>query len=223
MRIFVVGGSGFVGRAVCRAALARGWEVLSLSRHGAPARVAGSSQADDRLAAGVKWIKGDALAPETFRERLAGCAAVVHSVGVLMENGYKQVADLGFRGGSARPATTYESANRDTALSVARAARATAGIEAFAYVSARDSIPFIDPRYIATKREVERELLAHAGQMRPIIVRPGFMYSPVRPVTLPIAAGTEVFRTLFNRTPLGCVLRDTPLAKAASPPLRCEL
>ncbi|KAJ1735354.1 hypothetical protein LPJ61_000602 [Coemansia biformis] len=223
-RIFVVGGSGFLGQAVCRAALARGWEVLSLSRHGAPKQAAaGHGGPGDPLAGGVRWIKGDALEPDTFREHLAGCDAVVHSVGVLMENGYKRLADIGYRSSSSRSAPTYESANRDTALSMARAARGTAGVGAFVYISARDAIPFIDSRYISTKREAERELLAHRDQMRPIILRPGFMYSPARPATLPIAAGTKVFQALFDRTPLGCALKNTPFAKAASPPLRREL
>ncbi|KAJ2776762.1 hypothetical protein H4R18_005492 [Coemansia javaensis] len=219
-RILVVGGSGFVGQAVCRSALARGWEVLSLSRHGAPERPAADQ---GRLASGVQWIKGDALRPETFREHLAGCDAVVHSVGVLMENGYKGLVNAGAGSGPSRAAATYEAANRDTALSVAQLARETAGVGAFAYVSAKDTIPFIDPRYISTKREVERELLAHRDRLRPIILRPGFMFSPARPLTLPVAAGVGAFQVLFDRTPLGCVLRGTPLEKAASPALRREL
>ncbi|KAJ2155888.1 hypothetical protein GGF46_005538 [Coemansia sp. RSA 552] len=212
-RIFVVGGSGFIGQAICRAALSRGWEVLSLSRHGAPGRDT----------SGVRWIKGDALEPATFATHLAGCDAVVHSVGVLMENGYKKAINVGYHTGAAPAPATYESANRDTALSVARAARATPGVDAFVYISASDVVPFLDRRYISTKREVERELLAHQGQLRPVILRPGFMFSPARPITLPIAAGVDIFRTLVQRTPVGCALKNTPLAKAAAPPLRREL
>ncbi|KAJ2801289.1 hypothetical protein H4R20_003733 [Coemansia guatemalensis] len=224
-RIFVVGGSGFVGRAICNTALARGWEVLSLSRHGAPNRsTIAQSNASANLAKDVQWIKGDALRPETFRDSLAGCDAVVHSVGVLMENGYKALVNIGNRGGSSRSsAATYESANRDTALCVAHVARETPGVKAFAYISASDAVPFLDPRYISTKREVERELLAHREQLRPILLRPGFMFSPDRPLTIPMAAGVEAFRTLFHRTPVGCVLKNTPFAKAATPALRREL
>ncbi|KAJ2616253.1 hypothetical protein H4S08_000882 [Coemansia sp. RSA 1365] len=224
-RIFVVGGSGFVGRAICNTALARGWEVLSLSRHGAPDRsTMAQSNLSAHLANDVKWIKGDALRPETFREHLAGCEAVVHSVGVLMENGYKSLVNLGSHNGASRAsAATYESANRDTALCVAHVARETPGVKAFAYISATDTLPFLDPRYISTKREVERELLAHKDQLRPILLRPGFMFSPARPLTMPIAAGVEAFRTLFHRTPIGCVFKNTPFAKAAVPALRREL
>ncbi|KAJ1742753.1 hypothetical protein LPJ68_001632 [Coemansia sp. RSA 1086] len=223
-KIFVVGGSGFVGQAICRAALSRGWQVLSLSRHGAPERsTATQDQTTARIDNQVQWIKGNALEPDTYKEQLAGCDAVVHSVGVLLETSYKKLVNVGYSSSSSHAAATYESANRDTALSVARIARETPSVSAFAYISASDVLPFIDSRYISTKREVERELLAHQSQMRPVILRPGFMYSSARPITLPIAAGVEAFQALYERTPLGCVLKYTPVAKAAHSVLRREV
>ncbi|KAJ2849839.1 hypothetical protein IWW36_002352 [Coemansia brasiliensis] len=223
-KIFVVGGSGFVGQAICRAALSRGWQVLSLSRHGAPERNATTQdQTTTCVDNQVQWIKGNALEPDTYKEHLAGCDAIVHSVGVLLETSYKKLVNVGYNSSSSYAAATYESANRDTALNVARAARETPGVNTFAYISASDVLPFIDSRYISTKREVERELLAHQDQMRPIILRPGFMFSSARPITLPIAAGMEAFQTLYDRTPLGCVLKHTPVAKAAHSVLRREV
>ncbi|KAJ1811046.1 hypothetical protein LPJ75_004141 [Coemansia sp. RSA 2598] len=221
-RLFVVGGTGFVGQAVCHSALARGWEVVSLSRHGAPERstIAPGSSAPK----GVQWVRGDALKPETYQQHLSGCTAVVHSVGVLMENNYKKLVSIGSSGAtSSQEAATYERANRDTALSVARAAREISGIDAFAYLSASDVLPFLDSRYISTKREAENELIEHCNQMRPIILRPGFIFSPSRPITIPIAAGVKAFNAVFHQTPLGCVLKHTPFAKAASPALRREV
>ncbi|KAJ1954742.1 hypothetical protein EC988_002268, partial [Linderina pennispora] len=169
------------------------------------------------------WIKGDALKPDTYRAQLEGCTAVVHSVGALMENDYKRFVRLGSSSSASTKQTTYENANRDTALEVARVARETEGVCAFAFISATDFMPFLDHRYIATKREVEAELMAHAQEMRPVILRPGFMYSGSRPVTLPLAAGVEAFRNLFNKTPVGCVLKNTPFAKAAHVALRREI
>ena len=57
-KVVVVGGSGFVGSAVCRAAVARGASVFSVSRGGEPTanQVAGSDWAKE-----VTWLKGDAL------------------------------------------------------------------------------------------------------------------------------------------------------------------
>ena len=37
-RLLVVGGNGFVGSAVCKQALSRGWEVISISGSGRPFR-----------------------------------------------------------------------------------------------------------------------------------------------------------------------------------------
>ncbi|KAI8324009.1 NAD(P)-binding protein [Martensiomyces pterosporus] len=219
-KLFVVGGSGFLGQAICRSAISRGWEVLSLSRHGAPTGSTAQGSIGSRFMQRVQWIKGDALKPETFREHMEGCAAVVHSVGTLMENDYKKLINVGYSSNASTESTTYERANRDTALSVARVARLTDGLDAFAYISASDVVPFLDPRYISTKREAEAALLEHRDQLRSIILRPGFMFSSSRPVTLPVAAGVEVFRALFNNTPVGCALKNTPLAKAANPAIR---
>ncbi|KAJ1648636.1 hypothetical protein LPJ64_000090 [Coemansia asiatica] len=224
-RLFVVGGTGFVGQAVCHSALARGWEVVSLSRHGAPDRSTIVSRTNNNTSGGVQWVRGDALKPETYKDHLSGCTAVVHSVGVLMENSYKKLVSIGSSGGavSSQEAATYEKANRDTALSVARAAREVSGIDAFVYMSASDVLPFLDSRYISTKREAENDLIEHRDQMRPVILRPGFIFSPSRPITMPIAAGVKAFNTVFHQTPLGCVLKYTPFAKAASPALRREV
>ncbi|KAJ1962299.1 hypothetical protein GGI12_002725 [Dipsacomyces acuminosporus] len=153
---------------------------------------------------------------------MLGCTAVVHTVGTLMENDYKKLVNIGYSSNASTNKTTYERSNRDTALSVARVARETQGIDAFVYISASDVVPFLDPRYISTKREAEAALLEHRDQLRSIILRPGFMFSSTRPATLPIAAGVQVFKTLFSSTPVGCLLKDTPLAKAASPPMRRE-
>ncbi|KAJ1947844.1 hypothetical protein FBU59_001828 [Linderina macrospora] len=223
-RVFVVGGSGFLGQAICRSAIARGWQVVSLSRHGAPtidASMRGSI--GQHFLQTIEWVKGDALKPDTYRAHLNGCSAVVHSVGALMENDYKRYVRLGSSSNTPAERTTYEETNRDTALEVVRTARETESVGAFAYISATDFTPFLDHRYISTKREVEAELMAHMKEMRPVILRPGFMYSGTRPVTLPLAAGFEIFRNLFKKTPVGCVLKDTPLAKAAHVALRREI
>jgi len=64
-RIFVTGGTGFVGRAVVGTLLARGHHVDGLVR-------------DRPAPPGVHEVRGDLLAPETYRSALAGADAVVH-------------------------------------------------------------------------------------------------------------------------------------------------
>ncbi|KAI9504237.1 hypothetical protein GGI25_002474 [Coemansia spiralis] len=222
-RIFVVGGSGYLGQAVCSSALSKGWEVLSLSRHGAPTKDTVHDISNNPVSNSVKWIRGDALKPETFEQHLAGCSAVVHSVGIILETNYKKLVNIGYNTSASHEAATFERANRDTALSVARAARNIQGLNTIVYMSAADVMPILNPRYISTKREVEDDLLAHKDQMRPVVLRPGLIYSSARPLTLAAAAGVNVFNALYHRSPLGCVLKHTPLAKAASPAIHRDV
>ncbi|EJD02346.1 NAD-binding protein [Fomitiporia mediterranea MF3/22] len=91
--ILVVGGNGFIGSAVCKAALARGMRVTSLSSSGRPFRTPkGHSPAWTER---VQWCAGDALRPHDYTRLLDGKTAVVHTLGVLFESGsseggYKQ-------------------------------------------------------------------------------------------------------------------------------------
>eukprot|EP00951_Prasinocladus_malaysianus_P008814 scaffold64082_cov34-Prasinocladus_malaysianus.AAC.1 len=52
--VLVLGGNGFVGRAVAKAALLAGYDVVSLSRRGAPEDVKA-----EEWAARVRWLKAD--------------------------------------------------------------------------------------------------------------------------------------------------------------------
>jgi NADH dehydrogenase len=64
-RIFVTGGTGFVGRAVVGALLARGHTVDGLVRN-----TPGPS--------GMGAVRGDLLAPDSYRSALAGADTVIH-------------------------------------------------------------------------------------------------------------------------------------------------
>lgn len=200
MKILVVGGSGFVGRHICKEALQRGWHVSSLSRHGMPAATAGEEWID-----GVEWIKGDVFNTASYSSVLPHVDGAIHSLGILFENSsYKvllqnaqplkcfQNTFLGIKDG--KPDTiqsntyTYEQANRDSALALALACRAHLNVKQFAYISASHSIaPFIPKRYITTKMEAENGI-SSLDRYQLHIFRPGLMYSPQRPATMALSS-----------------------------------
>ncbi|KAF8651486.1 hypothetical protein AX16_004784 [Volvariella volvacea WC 439] len=143
-RILVIGGNGFIGSAICKAALARGMQVTSVSSSGRPYQTAkGHAPA---WTSKVDWQTGDALHPETFAHLFSGVGGVVHTLGTLIEGGeYKQaIRDgnvLGLAGsflrtiapgigGGGNPLKrqpideergSYEAMNRDAALRVCEA------------------------------------------------------------------------------------------------------
>ncbi len=75
MNVFITGGSGFVGREVIRQLLAAGHHVRALVRHA------------DRLKDfhQVDKIVGDTTRPDTLKDQLADCDAVIHLVGIIRE------------------------------------------------------------------------------------------------------------------------------------------
>jgi len=77
-KIVVLGGNGFVGSHVCKLAVARGFQVVGLSRSGSrPAGPAGSEAWADK----VSWRAGDALDEDAVGAELVNAAAVVVAIG----------------------------------------------------------------------------------------------------------------------------------------------
>ncbi|KAF9365070.1 hypothetical protein BGX34_011492 [Mortierella sp. NVP85] len=234
-KLFVVGGTGGVGFQVCKLAIARGWDVTSLSRRGKPTLTesnTSSSIAPQGWVQKVNWIQGDSLDPGTYKDAIRGSKAVVHTVGLLLEGNYKDVVhsqslgDLAKniqsaihgqnpleKGKTSKTELTYEKINRDTALTVAKEA-GKEGVESFVYISAAFAPPIVPNRYITTKREAEHALLTDSSGFRPIIFRPGFLSTPDRPLTLPLAGLLQISSAVLGKSLRGTI----PLAQAASTP-----
>ncbi|KAF9288728.1 hypothetical protein BGZ88_008065 [Linnemannia elongata] len=239
-KLLVVGGTGGVGFQVCKVAVARGWDVTSLSRRGKPT-LTEANQKDFVAPQGwthkVNWAQGDSLDPSSYKEAIAGTDSVVHTVGLLLEDNYKEIlhsqnfdelsksVQTAIRGQNPldtrktpKTGLTYERVNRDTAITVANEA-AKEGIESFAYISAAFAPPMVPNRYITTKREAETALLTHPAGFRSIIFRPGFLSTPDRPVTLPLAGLLQVSSAILGDSVRGTI----PFAQALStPPLEME-
>lgn len=118
-RLLVVGGNGYLGSAVCRAAVGRGWQVtsiryvpfffppsflsscffaLSLSFITISYTYPSSSSGKPALTPGgharawtrqVQWTKASAFDPPSYASLLSSSTAVVHTLGILLESDYK--------------------------------------------------------------------------------------------------------------------------------------
>jgi NADH dehydrogenase len=93
-RVFITGGTGFVGRAVIQALRAEGYAVRCLVRRG--------SEPDLRGFGAIERVEGDVMARQTLDDGLAGCDALVHLVGIIRERvrRYLHMSALGTRAGA---------------------------------------------------------------------------------------------------------------------------
>ena len=78
-RLMVFGGTGMVGSAIAAEAVRRGLSVTCVTRGGAPPAHIASSE----WGGAVRWLRGDALEPDTYRDAMRHHGAVVTSVGRL--------------------------------------------------------------------------------------------------------------------------------------------
>jgi len=218
-KIVVCGGNGFLGSRICKSAVARGWDVTSISRSGEPtwASVTSSPQPPP-WSKSVSWEKADILKPSTYTPLLKEADAVVHSMGILLEADYKGVlqgkepvwsglqrAFSSTKQGSQNPLErkegeslepkekdgqlTYELMNRDSAITLAQEA-SRQKVPTFLYISAAAGAPILPSRYITTKREAESTIASSLPTLRSIFIRPGFLYDSSRGFTMPLAALT---------------------------------
>ncbi len=74
MKVFVTGGTGFIGGAVVRQLRARGDEVVCLVRN--------PEKGKDAAALGCELVAGDLGDERAIREGMAGCDAVIHAAAV---------------------------------------------------------------------------------------------------------------------------------------------
>lgn len=163
-RLFVTGGAGFVGRALLRAAQARGDSVRALW-HRTPIRMSG-----------VELVRGSLLEPEGFTASLRGVDVVLHCAALL---------------DPIDSAAAAEAVNLHGSVALATAA-ARAGVGAFVFMSSSATIGdagsgLIDEDaachpvtlYGHSKRQAELALMRlPLGSMRLLLLRPPTVYGP---------------------------------------------
>jgi len=96
MRVFLTGGTGFIGRPLTQALLARGWEVVALARQPNGPLARGLTKL------GARCVAGDVTQRETMRAGMTGADIVVHNAGWyefgLNEAGRKQMHAINVTG-----------------------------------------------------------------------------------------------------------------------------
>jgi uncharacterized protein YbjT (DUF2867 family) len=149
-RVFITGGTGYMGRALIAKLLERGHEVRALVRNGS----------EGRLPMGVEAVVGDPLDEGTFAGRVAPSETFVQLVGV------------------ARPSPAKAREFREIDLVSGRASVAAAraaGVEHFVYVSVAQPAPVMRA-YQAVRAEVETAL--RESGMKATVLRPWYVLGP---------------------------------------------
>ena len=150
-RVFVTGGTGFVGRAVIHALRAEGCAVRCLVRRG--------SERDLRGLGAIERLEGDVMSRQSLDHAMDGCDAVIHLVGIIREH----------------PAigVTFERVHTQGTINVLEAAAAV-GARRYVHMSALGTRSGARSRYHQTKWAAEEAV--RASPVPWTIFRPSIIY-----------------------------------------------
>ena len=150
MKIFLSGGTGFVGSHVRQALVERGHEIRLLVH-----KRVGS------FGAGVEPVEGDITIPATFTEALRGCDAVINLVGTIREFPQRSI--------------TFERLHPEATRNIVEAAK-TAGVKRLIQMSALGTRPNATSRYHQSKFRAEEYV--RASGLDWTIFRPSIIFGP---------------------------------------------
>ena len=150
-RVFVTGGSGFVGTNVLEQLVAAGIEVSALARDG-------TVSVDSPL---ISVTKGGLFDADALRAAMDGCDAVIHLVGIIFEKPEKGV--------------TFERVHVEGTRAVLDAMAAT-GVKRLVHMSALGARPDAVSEYHKTKFEAES--LVRQADVAWTIFRPSMIHGP---------------------------------------------
>jgi uncharacterized protein YbjT (DUF2867 family) len=150
MKVFVTGGTGYIGRRLIPLLVQRGHEVKALVRPGS----------EKKLPAGTTPVLADPLRMESYTEELRGSDTFVHLIGVPHPSPAK--------------AKQFREIDLVSAQVAVKAAR-DAGIGHFVYLSVAQPAPMMHA-FIAVRSEGER-MIRESG-MPATFVRPWYVLGP---------------------------------------------
>lgn len=148
-QISIIGGSGFVGRAIARQAIEQGYDVTIACRHPERAR--------DLLLHGIRLLKADVCSGRGLDEAVQGASCVINLVGLLFERG---------------PQTFSAAHIHGTEHLLAACERA--GIKQYIHMSALGADLGSQSNYARTKAEAEQRV--RTSQLKWTIMRPSIIY-----------------------------------------------
>lgn len=151
--IAIVGGSGFIGRAIARKMVADGHVVRIIARH--PENALQLKTAGDP--GQVVLMRGDLLKPATLKATLTGVDVVVNLVGVLYEKGGQRFAAIHAKGAETLAKIAKES-----------------GVKQFIHMSALGVDQAGSAKYARTKLTGEKAVRAQYSDA--VILRPSIVF-----------------------------------------------
>jgi uncharacterized protein YbjT (DUF2867 family) len=149
-RIFITGGTGYMGSRLIPLLAARGHEVVALVRPGS----------EDKLPVACTPVLGDALDGASYEQHLPGCDTFVQLVGVAHPSPAK--------------AKEFVEIDQRSGIEAIRAAK-RAGVAHFIYVSVAHPAPAMHA-YITARSACEAELVASG--LNATILRPWYVLGP---------------------------------------------
>lgn len=149
MKIFISGGTGFVGGHLARELLQRGHELRLLTHK------------RRQVAEGIQQVVGDVARQETFEEAVRGCDAVINLVGIIREFPFRDV--------------TFKKLHVQATANMLAATR-KGGVRRYLQMSALGTRPNAVSDYHKSKWQAE-ELVRGSG-LEWTIFRPSLIFGP---------------------------------------------